>query len=118
MHYITFDNVTTTIYNINDIYKIENPHNVKKLYLSYNKLTSLPDNIFNSLTQLQLLTLSYNKLTSLPISIRKCKLLYYYKKKHDIPDLKYILELPDLINREIKKYYYKPVLDYYNSKYF
>ena len=69
MHYITFDNAKTYITNIDDIYKIENPHNVKKLYLSNNKLTSLPDNIFNSLTQLQTLRLYDNNLTSLPENI-------------------------------------------------
>ena len=101
MHYITFDNVRTTITNINDIYKIENPENIKELDLNHNNLTELPKNIFSNLTllqelylhdnnltqldknifsnltQLQDLNLSINKLTELPTSIIRCNNLNY-----------------------------------------
>jgi Leucine-rich repeat (LRR) protein len=65
MHYITFDNVKITITNIDDIYKIENPKNIKELNLTNNKLTKLDKNIFSNLTQLQELYLYYNNLTEL-----------------------------------------------------
>jgi Leucine-rich repeat (LRR) protein len=112
---------------------------LQRLHLSYNNFTSLPHNIFNSLTQLQelyckknplsilpslknlskirRLQCNYSKIKNLPISIRHCKKINYYNTEFDIPDYKYINDLPYLVNKEIEKYYYKPVLDYYNSKY-
>jgi Leucine-rich repeat (LRR) protein len=65
MHYITFNDDKTTITNIDDIYKIENPTNVKKLDLSWNNLTEFNKDIFSNLTQLQILDLSHNNLTEL-----------------------------------------------------
>jgi hypothetical protein len=41
----------------------------------------------------------------------------HYKKKYDIPDYQYIDNLPYFINKEIEKYYYKPILNYYNFYY-
>ena len=41
---------------------------IKKLYLSYNKLTNLPVEI-GQLTQLTYLNLSYNRLTHIPVEI-------------------------------------------------
>ena len=55
--------------------------NLQELFMSGNKLTSLPENIFSSLINLQDLYISYNQLTSLPLSILDCRRLttfYYY----------------------------------------
>ena len=90
---------------------------LKKLKLNNNKLTELDKNIFVNLTQLQVLKLSNNKLKNIPISIRHCKYLEFYKPEFDIPNYQYIDSLPYLVNKQIAHYYYKPVLDYYNSKY-
>ena len=65
MYYVTFDNVKKTITDINDIYKIKNPENVKILNLTSNNLTELDKDIFSNFTQLQELDLSYNNLTEL-----------------------------------------------------
>jgi Leucine-rich repeat (LRR) protein len=65
MYYITFNNVRTTITDIDDIYKIKKPENIKELYLHDNKLTKLDKDKFSNFTQLQRLNLSNNKLTEL-----------------------------------------------------
>jgi Leucine-rich repeat (LRR) protein len=87
------------------------------LYLDNNELISLPENIFDNLEKLKDLQLYNNNLTSLLLYIRKCKKLYEYKKKYDIHNYKFIDNLPYEVNEKIKKNYYKPVLDYYNSKF-
>jgi hypothetical protein len=71
MYYITFDDTSVKLKNINAIYKIKSPTTVKLLDLSFNKLTTLDNNIFNNLINLQELYLGYNKLTHLDKDIFK-----------------------------------------------
>ena len=63
------DNTEIELNNIDEIYDLKNPKNVIKIDLSYNNLTTVPENIFSSLTQLQELDLSNNNLTTLPDNI-------------------------------------------------
>ena len=62
-----------------------------------------------------------NLLTTLSRSIIYCKkLIYNYNYCHHYKkykDLNYLESLPYLINKCIEEYYYKPIMDYYNSKY-
>ena len=88
--------------------------NLTDLYCKNNRLTELPN--LDKLKNLKYLNCKNNQLTSLPFSIRKCKKLYIYNGEYDIPDYQYIEELPYLVNKEIEKYYNKPILDYYNYK--
>jgi Leucine-rich repeat (LRR) protein len=57
--------------SLQDIYEIKNPENVRYLFLSYYKLTSLDSNIFKNLVNVQYLDLSCSKLTSLDSNIFK-----------------------------------------------
>jgi Leucine-rich repeat (LRR) protein len=65
MYYITFNEIKIKFKSINDIYNIQNPDNVKELYLNSNKLIYLDKDLFSNLTQLQYLSLFNNKLTHL-----------------------------------------------------
>jgi Leucine-rich repeat (LRR) protein len=66
MYYTTFDSDDEIELNsINDIYNIQNPENVKELYLCWNKLTHPDKDLFSGLTQLQYLRLLGNNLTHL-----------------------------------------------------
>jgi Leucine-rich repeat (LRR) protein len=89
--------------------------NLEELWCNNNQLTSLPN--LDHLINLEWLCCKNNQLTSLPITIRKCKKLDYYKKKYDINDYEYIDNLPYEVNENIEQNYYKPVINYYNSKY-
>jgi len=55
--------------NIDEIYDLKNTEYIIELDLSDNNLTTLPENIFNNLTQLQRLYLDNNNLTTLPENI-------------------------------------------------
>jgi Leucine-rich repeat (LRR) protein len=71
----------------------------------------------DKLINLEWLSCYNNQLTSLSKSIKKLKKIKYYKKKYDISDYQYIENLPYEVNENIEQYYYKPILNYYNSKY-
>jgi len=100
----------------------ELPSNLKHFYCYNNKLLErLPELPYN----LKILYCNNNPLlTTLPRSIIYCKNIIYdynnnnnnnYKKYND---LKYLNSLPYLVNKIIEDYYYKPIMYYYNSKFF
>jgi Leucine-rich repeat (LRR) protein len=116
---LPFNNIRSI--NFSNMQLTELPNLDKLINLEYlschtNELRKLP-NLDKLVNLVWLCCNNNNKLTDLPISIRKCKKLCRYKNEYNIPDYKYINDLPYLVNKEIEKYYYKPMLDYYNSKY-
>jgi len=78
------------------------------LNISNNNIYLLPNlDIYNNLTEIYC---NYNNLLSLPISILKCKKLYYYKNYKNYKNLN---KLNYLLNKNIEKYYYRQILNYY-----
>jgi Leucine-rich repeat (LRR) protein len=114
MYYISFDNDTKHDFRLED-WNYLPFYNIKTIFFNFSGLTSLPN--LDKLINLQELDCNNNQLKELPITIRKCYKLNYYKKKYDIFDYQYIENLPYEVNENIEKYYYKPILNYYNSKY-
>jgi Leucine-rich repeat (LRR) protein len=96
---------------------IDNFHNLLYLDCSNNKLTQLPS--INNLHNLISLNCINNNIKSLPINIiHKQKLSHrkklIHKKFNEYTENE---KIPELIHWIIKKYYYHPIINYYNKIY-
>lgn len=99
-----YENELTTLPRLDDLVSLED------LQCANNKITKFPD--FSKLQKLEGFDFRGNPLMEIPYSIIHCKSLKYYKPFDD----KYEPEvsLPELINKRIKYYYYKDIIDHHN----
>lgn len=96
--------------------------NLKKLYCHYNKLTTFPS--FKNLHLLESFECIFNNTNSLPISILFCEYIIPYRviniknRNRKYIGYQYNENIPQLVNLQIEKYYYIPILEFYNDIYF